>query len=219
MPSANSVGHISWPSPQCWVKNFARQSRVSATAPGDTVLPSRSRTTQARRARSPARAAHLHRHRPRSLREAEVGEGRPESVASGLPGPRSRERSVSPCASASKCCCICSLFTFLRNCSNNLRPSGPTRFSSRSMISSGVRDRSNSPAPRAARHSRAVIQISYYSGHGEGWSDGQMRICLRRHENTVSFVLQGLFRPRRRGAHDAAQDRVHVRPASEFEPT
>jgi hypothetical protein len=46
------------------------------------------------------------------------------------------------CACASSRCYACSLLTCLRNLSNNLRPSGPTRSSSLSIISSGVSARS-----------------------------------------------------------------------------
>jgi hypothetical protein len=47
------------------------------------------------------------------------------------------------CACASSCCRACSLLTCLRNLSNSSLPSGPTRCSSLSIISSGVSARSN----------------------------------------------------------------------------
>ena len=54
-----------------------------------------------------------------------------------LPTPQSHV-----CACASSRCYACSLLTSLRNLSNNLRPSRPTRSSSLSIISSGVSPRS-----------------------------------------------------------------------------
>jgi hypothetical protein len=96
-----------------------------------------------------------------------------------------------PHACASKCRCICSLFTFLRNCSNNLRPSGPTRFSSLSMISSGVIARSKPPASVAVSQRMtfdiATMPPKNACGYFSARTSSTFAPCLRHAHSTSAM--------------------------------
>jgi hypothetical protein len=82
----------------------------------------------------------------------------------------------------SSCCCACSLLTCLRNLSNNLRPSGPTRCSSLSMISSGVippPDESSSAVSHLIDLANATAPAKYACGYFSARISSTLRPCVR----------------------------------------